>query len=312
MNQTVETTRLEMSLETDIKQQVREFYDQIGWQEVGEGVYQNARYEDLRPVSREYIRGCHMRVARHLKPSGQYLLDAGSGPIQYPEYLIYSQGYVARVCADISIVALQEARQRIGERVVGGHGLFVVADVANLPFEPEAFDGVVALHTLHHLPNGEQAQAYHELYRVLADDSAAVIVNGWDSPPLMRLVAKPLNWVKRLRIWRRRLLGAPGRGDNPRMAGKNPGEKALKSTFVSKNNAEWLKREIGSRMSLEVLVWRSVSVRFLRLMIHPRLGGRFWLRLLFWLEERFPRFFGENGQYPLILIQKPSKERSHA
>jgi len=25
---------------------------------------------------------------------------------------------------------------------------------------------------------------------------------------------------------------------------------------------------------------------------------------VYWLEERFPRFFGENGQYPLIVIKK--------
>jgi len=29
------------------------------------------------------------------------------------------------------------------------------------------------------------------------------------------------------------------------------------------------------------------------------------LRLLFWLEEKFPHFFGENGKYPLIVIRKP-------
>jgi len=28
------------------------------------------------------------------------------------------------------------------------------------------------------------------------------------------------------------------------------------------------------------------------------------LRLLFWCEERFPRFFGEHGQYPLVVIRK--------
>ena len=49
------------------------------------------------------------------------------------------------------------------------------------------------------------------------------------------------------------------------------------------------------------------QVRFLRALIHPRLGGRFWLRLLFRLEERFPHFFGENGQYPLIVIRKPEE-----
>ena len=59
------------------KQQVREFYDQIGWSQAGEGLYQNARYEDLRPVSREYIHNCHLRVKRHLTPEGELFLDAG-------------------------------------------------------------------------------------------------------------------------------------------------------------------------------------------------------------------------------------------
>ena len=40
----------------EIKEQVRQFYNQVGWQMVGEGIYQNARYEDLRPVSSEYIK----------------------------------------------------------------------------------------------------------------------------------------------------------------------------------------------------------------------------------------------------------------
>ena len=115
--------------EAEIKRNVREFYDQVGWQEVSDGIYQNAAHEDLRPVSRDYIHKCHMRILRHIKPSGKLLLDAGSGPIQYPEYLEYSRCYQNRVCADISIVALQEARRRIG-----AHGLFVVADIANLPF----------------------------------------------------------------------------------------------------------------------------------------------------------------------------------
>ena len=120
------------------KQQVREFYDQIGWSQVGDGLYQNARYEDLRPVSRDYIHNCHLRVNRHLAPTGDFLLDAGSGPVQWPEYLGYSEGYRFRVCADISITALKEARKRLGDK-----GLVVVADIANLPFKPETFDGVV-------------------------------------------------------------------------------------------------------------------------------------------------------------------------
>ena len=94
------------------KQQVREFYDQVGWSQEEDGNYQNARYEDLRPVSREYIHKTRLRVNRHLLSEGKYLLDAGSGPVQYDEYKTYSAGYDYRVCADISITALQEAKKR--------------------------------------------------------------------------------------------------------------------------------------------------------------------------------------------------------
>jgi hypothetical protein len=83
------------------KQQVREFYDQIGWSQVGEGLYQNARYEDLRPVARDYIHLCRLRVNRYIASRGDFLLDAGSGPVQWPEYLTYSEGYRFRVCLDI-------------------------------------------------------------------------------------------------------------------------------------------------------------------------------------------------------------------
>ncbi|HNB52769.1 MAG TPA: class I SAM-dependent methyltransferase, partial [Anaerolineales bacterium] len=161
-----------------MKNNVRQFYDQIGWSQVDDGGeegprYQNARYEDLRSVSQEYIHKCHLRVNRHLSKTGKYLLDAGSGPIQYPEYLTYSEGYQYRVCADMSITALIEARKKIGER-----GLFVVSDIANLPFKKDAFDGVVTLHTIHHLPLSEHARAYEGLYRVLIPGRSAVVVNG--------------------------------------------------------------------------------------------------------------------------------------
>lgn len=293
-----------MQVDADIKRQVREFYNQVGWQEVGEGVYQNAHYEDLRPISREYIHRCHLRVALHLKPSGCLMLDAGSGPIQYPEYLEYSKGYQYRVCADISIVALKEARKRIGDR-----GLFVVADIANLPFATECFDGVVSLHTIHHLPIEEHKQAYEGLYRVLAPGCSAVVVNGWDSSTLTNLLNLPVHWTEGMYAWKQRfskkqpvqVAAAQKRARKE----KKLEATAPKGTFVRKHNAAWLKREVGEEVPLKIWVWRSVTVRFLRAVIHERWGGRALLRLLFWLEERFPHFFGEYGNYPLIVIRKP-------
>lgn len=289
--------------ETEVKQRVRQFYDRVGWQTVADGTYQNARYEDLRPVSREYIHRCHLRVKRFLKPSGRFLLDAGSGPVQYPEYLAYSEDYLRRVCVDISIVALQEARQRIGD-----HGLFVVADVANLPFKPELFEGVVSLHTLHHLPLEEQDKAYGELYRVLQPGCSAVVVNGWTDSPLMRRAGWLVRGMERLGAQVARLRGQKPPAETEQKAQpakvQTPTAKDPTGTFINKLDPDWLRAHIGGRMRYQIYPWRSVNVRFLRAVIHDATGGRLWLRLLFWLEERFPRFFAEKGQYPLVIIRK--------
>jgi ubiquinone/menaquinone biosynthesis C-methylase UbiE len=282
-----------MSETFDVKQQVREFYDQVGWQEVSQGVYENALYEDLRPVSSEYIHRCHMRVMRHLKPSGHYLLDAGSGPVQYPEYVEYSRNFQRRICADISITALQEARNKLAD-----HGLYVVADIANLPFNSEQFDGVVSLHTIHHLPKEEHLPAYQELYRVLNSGERAVVVVGWEKPLLIKIFNAP----HRLRKWWQdtcyRIIGSKRKSQKIRQP------KPSKGTFHEKYDAKWLKGQLENKVPIEILVWRSIGVRTLRIYFHEALGGRLWLELLYKLEERFPFFFGENGSYPLIVIYK--------
>ncbi len=291
-----------MASEQEIKQQVREFYNKIGWKVVGDGLYQNARYEDLREVSREYIHRCHLRVGRYLRPTGNRLLDAGSGPIQYPEYLEYSKGYRHRVCADLSIIALKSARERIAD-----HGLFVVADVANLPFKSDVFEGVVSLHTIHHLPENEHGRAFEETYRVLAPGSSAVVVNGWKSSTFTRIFDPLIDWSYRLRAFRSRLLGkGQAMAEQPstledQEAARSP---EPKSTFVNKHNADALKRELGSRIPLEICVWRTLNVRFLRAFVHERLAGRWFLRLVYSLEEIFPHHLGEHGAYPLIVIRK--------
>jgi len=280
---------------TDTKKRVREFYDNIGWQQEDDGLYQNARYDDLRPVVAEYIHKTRLRVNRGIVPTGRLLLDAGSGPVQYAEYLTYSEGYQHRVCLDISIQALSEARKRIGE-----HGLFVVGDITNLPFKPDTFDGIVSMHTIHHLPVEEHKHAYLELFRVLAPGRSAAVVNGWGYALLVNFLKPFIRIAKAVRF------ALHGKKFNLWQKNSNlSNDEEQVGTFVNKTSAKWLRNELSGSLDYTILAWRSLNVHFMRTFIHANLGGRYFLRVIYWLEEKFPRFFGINGQYPLIIFRKP-------
>lgn len=289
--------------DAEIKQRVREFYDSVGWQEIGEGVYQNARYEDLRPVVREYIHRCHVRVGRHLPQHGHYLLDGGSGPIQYPEYLEYSCGFRYHVCLDISIRALVEARNKIDD-----HGLYVVGDISHLPFKEGVFNGVVSLHTIHHLPPEDHQAGFLEFYRVLTPGGRAVVVHSWKTHSLfrrltdlpIRLAFKMIQLYRRMRGLEARPRHLPGMDETTEVHSllERPG------SFTFSHDYGWVKRKLSQLPDFEIRVWRSVSTNFMRAFIHRRLFGRFWLRLVYWCEERAPHFFGRFGQYPMILYGK--------
>jgi len=297
--------------EENSKKKVREFYNQVGWKLVNESLYQNARYEDLRPVAREYIHRCHMRVKKHLSPSGRYLLDAGSGPVQYPEYLTYSEDYHARVCMDISIVALQEARKRLGD-----HGRYVVGDIAHLPFKSNVFDGIVTLHTIHHVPMTDKMPSYEELYRTLTPGNSMVVVNGWTKAPLMDWLSGFADFMKRFRGWWLRNIAKKEveHKQNQQYADNEPQKKnenaseSPSGTYVQKLTASWLTQALQGKMDYEILVWRSVSVKFLRSVFYADWGGRFWLKFLFLIEELFPKLLGRIGQYPLVVVEKSEVE----
>lgn len=292
-----------MNAEAMVKAQVRQFYDSVGWQQIGEGLYQNARYEDLRPVSREYLQRCHLRVGRFLPEEGIYLLDAGSGPIQYPEYLEYSNGFCYRVCLDISRQALVEARQRIGD-----HGLFVIGDLADLPFREAAFEGVVSLHSVHHLPLTEHERAFRDFYRCLQPGGRSAVVYTWgpDSPlmrlcqPMIRLANALLGVLRRLRRQRA-----------ARFATTAEAQVLLTTsgTHTFRQDYAWFRETLSDLPGLEVRVWRTVSTAFLRALIHRPLLGSLWLRLLYRCEEMAPRLLGRLGQYPLIVFAKPATGR---
>ena len=94
--------------EDEAEARVAEFYGSVGW-ETEDEITEDARlWEDLRQHAASYVSRCRLRVMRHVPERGRCLLDMASGPIQYPEYLTYSENYQYRVCADMSITALKD------------------------------------------------------------------------------------------------------------------------------------------------------------------------------------------------------------
>jgi hypothetical protein len=66
----------------------------------------------------------------------------------------------------------------------------------------------------------------------------------------------------------------------------------------------WIQRNLMRAMNLDILVWRSVSVPFMQQYITDNRIGRQVLQCIYWLEEKWPRWAGRWGQYPLIVVHK--------
>lgn len=283
------------------KQLVKDYYDLQGWKkERGELFTDAARFEDLRPVVNDYRIKCHLRVNRYLVKGGKFLLDVASGPVQYPEYLSYSEGYQYRICADISFTALKEAR-----KVIRDSDFCVQCDITRLPFASGVVDGAVSLHTIYHVPSGEQQKAFLEFQRVLALGKQGVVVYSFArSSGFLKLLMVPATIYARIRTAVGNLLR--GLKLRPALAAADPQKQEGKLYFHS-HSLRWFEEQVKPLIDYQLYSWRSVTVNFTRSSIRTKLGGKFFLALLYRLEDSFPGWFGKHGAYPMFVINKGPK-----
>ncbi len=282
---------------------VQDFYDQIGWQkgEADTAHFVDAlKWEDLRPVVGEYVHQCHLRVNRYLKPHGKYFLDAGSGPIQYTEYLTYSEGYEFRICLDLSLLALKEAQKKLGDK-----GIYILGDVTNIPLRDEAVDGAASIHVIYHVPEDKQLTAIREIHRVLKPASSAVIVYSWGahSSLLISFLLFPIKLKKtfqklfqKLRSFAKSILRKLDKQQS------QPRTSLPEKPYHHTHDYDYFSRLRDIKLS--ILVWRSVGTAFTRSYIHNCFWGKQIMSCIFHIEDRFPRLAGRLGQYPLFIVEK--------
>lgn len=280
------------------KKIVRDFYDKFGWKRGEGGVFNDLIcWTDRRPVLRKYISKCHQRVGRHLgSQGGKYLLDVASGPIPHPEYLDFSRNFDYRVCVDISRLALQEAKSKIGDK-----GIYILGDITRLPLADGVMDAAISLHTIYHVPEDEQEKAFQEVYRTLKPGARAVVAYTWKSSYLMD---HPLKVQVDRAVGRLTTLSSKtyaklrGRAT----AGVPPGNAPF--LYYHPHDYEWFRKHLESGMSAELYVWSSLNTNFTNTYIHDLLLGRLALLFIYRMEEWFPRHAGRLGQYPIFVLKK--------
>lgn len=269
------------------KQLVKNFYDEKGWFADEEGNYEDAViFEDLRDVTKDYIKKCHDRVNRYLNPSGTYMLDAASGALQFPDYLQYSANYKYRICVDFSFQALSEAKKKLGDK-----GICVLCDMTNMPFKDGSIDGFVSLNTIYHIPKDEQVTAMKELHRVLAPKGKGVIVYEWfKHSPWMNLWLLPFRGATFIKNRFNRLVS--------KFTSKPP----AKMLYFHAHPYDYFKANLPFNFQLKV--WRTVNVPFMKVYIHGPLFGKKILNWLYEKEEKNPEKYGLKGEYPIFIFEK--------
>jgi ubiquinone/menaquinone biosynthesis C-methylase UbiE/uncharacterized protein YbaR (Trm112 family) len=272
---------------SDDKKLVQDFYNQRGWHTDEAGNYEDAViFEDLRDVSKEYLKKCHDRVSRFLNSSGKYMLDAASGALQYKDYLQYSANYKYRVCVDLSFQALSEVKRKLGDKAV-----CVLCDMTNMPFKDDVMDGFVSLNTVYHIPKDEQVTAIKELYRVLASNGKGVVVYDWyKHSPWMNFWLLPFRGA----VFIKNRIGDAFR----KIGGSKTQHKML---YFYAHNYDYFKNNLPP---FKLKVWRSVSVPFMKAYIHPWLFGKQILNWLYNKEENEAEKCGLKGEYPMLVFEK--------
>jgi SAM-dependent methyltransferase len=264
----------------EVTEQVKQLYENDGWKMVGDVTFDADTSEDLRLWSREYVSACRLRVLRHLPSRGQRLLDMASGPIQYPEYLRYSEGFETRVCVDLSHRALEMARAKLGAR-----GEYHVGDFLDLQID--SVDAAVSLHTIYHIHKDRQEAAVRKLIAVTKPGGTVVVV--YSNPAyFVSAMLSPLRRVVRS------ILRRADTGDTP------------ESLYFHRHPLDWWGRFRDSG-TVNIYPWRTFSTREQKALVpNNRLGAKILSRL-FAYEDRYPRFFAGVGCYPMIVIKKSAQ-----
>ncbi len=273
--------------------EVKQFYENYGWnKDKNEEYNDEALYVDSRDISQKYHTTTTERAAKHLQPSGKYMLDVACGPIYQPDYQAFSKNFEKRICIDISMAALQLTKKHIGV----DRGIFILGDITNLPLKNNLCDNVVSFHTIYHVPKENQQKAVEELIRVCKNDRDVIIAYNWAWHSwLMNLILLPKKVYNGFKRFYQMYLKSK--------------EKSKQDLYFYAYPPSWFEKQFGNNKHTEISFHclQSLHKDFIRFYIHKWLFGEKILDGILNLEKNYNKWLGKNGAYPLIVIRKKKK-----
>ena len=283
----------------DVKRSVKDWYDRFGWRNNERGMYlDSALFSQNRPVGHGlYEMTSHLSIMDRLA-GGDFVLDAASGAIAHPEYLAYSWFFRSRVCVDMSTTALMEADAKLRPS-----DFCCLADITQLPFRDESFDGAVSGYTIQHIPDSQQGRAVEELYRVIRPGAHLCILTDVPYTRGHRLLVLALRAMRKLS----RVLRMASPRPDPSASPRGSREEAPHALYSHVRGRAWWKgvaRELTHRCRIE-------SLRLLNKWEFESLygGSNRAAKALRWIEGAFPRWMSGLSAYCVIDICKPASGR---
>ena len=267
---------------------ISDYYNKEGWDENNGNTQDALRDEDLRNCAKEYVSKCRLRTLKYIPPKGDKIIDLGSGPIQYPEYLLFSSNYKKRYCIDLSQKALDEAKKKLGKYGEYLHGSFFDIDLPK-----DSFDCAVSLHCIYHMDQNKQEEAIRKLISIVKPGKPLVIV--YSNPfSLEQLIIRPTKFFIKLFI---------NFADNMKYLIFQKRPKSRRKFYFKPNSLFWWRR-FNKLAVVKIKPWRTFSAKMQKIIIPNNNFGKKLFELLFLLEEKIPSIFVFLGTYPIIIITK--------
>ena len=260
-------------MSNSVENRIRRFYDEEGWTQDDAGrLKDTASWGHTKAGYREFSLVMTERIAAMFSEGGDFFLNCGCGPFT-ASAMAYSASCERRICADLSMRALQLCREKFGD-----DGVYVCTSMVGLGLKDDVSDGTLCEHALYHVDQALQEAAVRHMIRVTKPGKPLVIIY---SNPL-----SPVNIMEGLYRWSRlnRLHG----GGN---------------LYFFRYRLKWW-RKFEDSCEVEIRAFDPISARQAKILLPTAAFSRLFFRWCGWLGERYPRVAKHLWAYPVIILKK--------